>query len=247
VTEAAVPPTGRFDRPGQQEATPWQTATVVSVRDETPTARTFRLSLAAPVAHLPGQHYVVRLTAEDGYTASRSYSVASAPDDSGEIELTVARLPDGEVSPFLHDVVVPGDVLEVRGPLGRWFTRDTDTPALLVGGGSGVVPLMAMLRAARRGAHPDLVRLVVSVRSPAELYYAEEMAGPEVTVVHTREAPPGDPRPPGRLTAADLGPIGPDVTVYLCGSGGFVEHASALLLELGVEPAMIRVERFGPS
>jgi len=247
VTDPAPPPAGRFDAPGQQAATPWQSATVVSVHDETPTARTFRLTLHAPVPHLPGQHYVVRLTAEDGYTASRSYSVASAPDDSGTIELTVELLPDGEVSPFLHDVVVPGDVLEVRGPLGRWFTWDGTSSALLVGGGSGVVPLMAMLRQARRTGHPDLVRLVLSVRSAAELYYADELTGPDVTVAYTRAAPPDSARPPGHLTAADLGPIEAGTTVYLCGSGGFVEHASVLLVEAGVVPSSIRVERFGPS
>jgi ferredoxin-NADP reductase len=251
VTEPSVPrppaPTARFDAPGQQGATPWQAATVVSVHDETPTARSFRLALSHPVDHVPGQHYVVRLTAEDGYTASRSYSVASAPDGTGEIELTVELLPDGEVSPFLHDVVEPGDVLEVRGPLGRWFTWDVSSPALLVGGGSGVVPLMSMLRAARAAGRADLVRLVVSVRTPDDLYYAPEISGPEVTVAHTRVAPAGDPRPAGRLTGADLGPIEAGTTVYLCGSGGFVEHASMLLLEAGVDPADIRVERFGPS
>ena len=241
------PPTARFDSPGQQPPTPWQAATVVSVHEETPTARTFRLALERPVEHLPGQHYVVRLTAEDGYTASRAYSVASAPDGSGQIELTVELLPDGEVSPFLHDVVVPGDVLEVRGPLGRWFTWDVRSPAVLIGGGSGVVPLMCMLRAARREGRTDLVRLVVSVRTPESLYYASEMVGPEVTVVHTRVAPDGDPRPPGHLTGADLGAIDPGTTVYLCGSGGFVEHASRLLLDAGVDPADVRVERFGPS
>lgn len=247
MTDAPFPPTGRFDQPGQQGATPWQAATVLSTQEETPTARTIRLALADPVRHLPGQHYVVRLTAEDGYSASRSYSVASAPDGSGEIELTVELLPDGEVSPFLHEVVVPGDVLEVRGPLGRWFTWDGDPPAVLVGGGSGVVPLMAMLRSARAEGRTDLVHLVVSVRTPADLYYASEMSGPEVTVVHTRQAPPGDPRPPGRLTPDDLGPVRDGATVFLCGSGGFVEHASALLLDVGVDPATIRVERFGPS
>ncbi len=240
-------PTARFDAPGQQAATPWQAATVVSVHDETPTARSFRLRLEHPVDHLPGQHYVVRLTAEDGYSASRSYSVASAPDGSGVVELTVELLPDGEVSPFLHDVVEPGDVLEVRGPLGRWFTWDLATPALLVGGGSGVVPLMAMVRAARAAGRPELVRLVVSVRTPDDLYYAAEMAGREVTVAHTRVAPEGDPRPAGRLTTDDLGPVAAGTTVYLCGSGGFVEHASTLLLEAGVDAADIRVERFGPS
>jgi ferredoxin-NADP reductase len=247
VTDTPFPTTGRFDRPGQQPATPWQRATVVAVHDETPTARSFRLALSSPVPHLPGQHYVVRLTAEDGYTASRSYSVASAPDPSGEIELTVELLPDGEVSGFLHEGVVPGDELEVRGPLGRWFTWDGTSPAVLVGGGSGVVPLMAMLRWARSTDRLGRVRLVVSVRTPADLYYADEMEGQEVTVVHTREAPGDDPRPVGRLTAADLAPIAPGTTVYLCGSGGFVEHASALLLDLGVDPADVRVERFGPS
>ena len=151
---------------------------MVEVRDETPGAKTFRLALARPQRHLAGQHYVVRLTAPDGYTASRSYSVASAPDDSGEIELTVERLPDGEVSGYLHDVVEPGDELEVRGPIGGWFVWRGDGPALLVGGGSGLVPLMAMLRLARREGRSDLVRLVVSVRRPADLYYATEIAGP---------------------------------------------------------------------
>jgi ferredoxin-NADP reductase len=247
VTDDPVGPTGRFDRPGQQAETPWQPATVVAVHDETPRARSFRLALSSPVAHLPGQHYVVRLTAEDGYTASRSYSVASAPDDTGEIELTVELLPDGEVSSFLHDAVVPGDVLEVRGPLGRWFTWDGTAPALLVGGGSGLVPLMAILRTARATGRADLVRLIVSVRTPADLYYADELTGPSVSVVHTREAPPDDPRPVGRLTAEDIGTVPTGTTVYLCGSGGFVEHASAILLDLGVAAADVRVERFGPS
>lgn len=240
-------PTERFAAPGQQASTPWQAAAVVSVHDETARARSFRLRLAQPVDHVPGQHYVVRLTAEDGYTASRSYSVASAPDGSGEIELTVELLPEGEVSPFLHEVVEPGDVLEVRGPLGRWFTWDVSSPALLVGGGSGVVPLMSMLRAARAAGRAELVRLVVSVRTPDDLYYADEMPGPEVTVVHTRVAPAGDPRPAGRLMVADLGAVETGTTVYLCGSGGFVEHASRLLLETGLDPADVRVERFGPS
>ena len=247
MTEPPFAPTARFAAPGQQAATPWQSATVVSVLAETRTARTIRLAPEAPVPHLPGQHYVVRLTAEDGYTASRSYSVASAPDASGEIELTVELLPDGEVSPFLHEVLEPGDVLEVRGPLGRWFTWDGSSPALLVGGGSGVVPLMAMLRTARATGTTDLVRLVVSVRTPDDLYYASEMTGPEVTVVHTRTTTPGDRRPAGRLSTADLGLVAPGTTVYLCGSGGFVEHSSALLLDLGVDAADVRVERFGPS
>ena len=220
---------------------------VVAAWDETPLLRTFRLRLPAPSRHRPGQHYVVRLTAPDGYTASRSYSVASAPDGSSEIELTVERLPDGEVSGFLHDVVVPGDHLEVRGPIGGWFVWDGGSPALLVGGGSGVVPLMSMLRHARRLGHPELVRLVVSVRTPEDLCYAGEIEGPTTTVVHSRRAPAGSPRPAGRLRPEDLPPIPTGATAYLCGSGGFVDAAGALLVAAGVDPDRLRVERFGPT
>jgi ferredoxin-NADP reductase len=221
---------------------------VVEVRPETGSAKTFRLALERPSPFRAGQHYVVRLTAPDGYTASRSYSVASAPDDSGEIELTVERLEDGEVSGYLHDVVVAGDDLEVRGPIGGWFVWDAGAPALLVGGGSGVVPLMSMLRLARRLDRSHLLRLVVSVRSPADLYYADEMAGPEVSVVYSREAPPGEARAPGRLTADDLlPPPDPGATTYLCGSAGFVEAAGRLLVDVGVPVERIRVERFGPT
>jgi len=225
----------------------WQTACVLSVRDETPRARTFRLALPEPRPHLPGQYYVVRLTAPDGYTASRDYSVASAPDDTGEIELTVERLDDGEVSEFLHDVVVPGDELEVRGPIG-YFGWDASGPALLVGGGSGVVPLMAMLRHARRLGRCDLVRLVVSVRSPEDLYYTDELPGPETTVIYTRQAPPGAGRAAGRLALADVAPlVRGDETAYVCGSHGFADAATAVLIEAGVPAERIRVERFGPS
>jgi ferredoxin-NADP reductase len=226
----------------------WQTARVLAVRDETPRARTFRLALPEPRRHLPGQHFVVRLTAPDGYTASRDYSVASAPDDSGEIELTVERLDDGEVSEFLHDVVVPGDELEVRGPIGGFFAWDASGPALLVGGGSGVVPLMAMLRHARRLGRPDLVRLVVSARSPEDLYYADELPGPQTTVIYTRQAPPGAGRAAGRLAVADVAPlVRGGETAYVCGSPGFADAATAVLIEAGVPVESIRVERFGPS
>jgi len=229
-------------------AGPWQTARVVSVRDEAPRVKTFRLAFGAPTGHRAGQHYVLRLTAPDGYTAQRSYSVASAPDGGDELELTVERLEDGEVSGYLHDVVEPGDELEARGPIGGWFVWDGDTPALLVGGGSGIVPLMAMLRLARATGRADLVRLVASVRGPADLYYAEELPGPEVTVVHTRVAPPGATRPAGRLTADDLAPLlRPDATAYVCGSTGFADAASDLLVELGHPVDQIRVERFGAT
>jgi ferredoxin-NADP reductase len=226
----------------------WQPARVVDIRDETARAKTFRLALPQPAPHRAGQHYIVRLTAPDGYSASRSYSVASPPDDSNELEITVERLDRGEVSTFLHDEVVTGDDLEVRGPIGGWFVWDGDTPAVLVGGGSGVVPLMAMLRLARRTDRADLVRLVVSVRSASDLYYADEIAGPETTILYTRSAPPGSARPPGRIAAADVPqPIDPAATAYVCGSPVFAEAASAVLLGVGMPADRIRVERFGPS
>jgi ferredoxin-NADP reductase len=236
VTDAPAPGVSR-----------WQAATVVAIGDETPTAKTFRLALEQPRPHKPGQHYVVRLTAPDGYTASRSYSVASIADDTGEIELTVERLDDGEVSTFLHDVVEVGDELVVRGPIGRWFVWDGTSPALLIGGGSGVVPLMAMVRAARATGRSDLVQLVVSVRRPAELYYADELPGPETTVVYTREAPAGDERAPARLRAGDLPSLRAGVTAYVCGAPGFANHATDLLTSTGLPPARIRVELFGPT
>jgi ferredoxin-NADP reductase len=230
------------------QRTPWQTATVVEIRPETARAKTFRFALTDPAERLAGQHYVLRLTAPDGYTAQRSYSVASPPDGSNEIELTVERLEGGEVSMFLHDDVVVGDELEMRGPIGRWFVWEGKTPAVLVGGGSGVVPLMAMLRLARQLAQPDLVRLVVSVRTADDLYYSHELPGPQSTVVYTRAAPPGAQRPAGRLTPADLKPnIRPDETAYICGSAGFADAASYMLVDLGVPTVKVRVERFGPT
>lgn len=227
----------------------WQNARVLAARQETPSARTLRLALPSPRPHLAGQYYVVRLTAPDGYTASRSYSVASPPaGPAGEIELTVERLPDGEVSEFLCDVVEPGDELEVRGPIGGFFAWAGTTPTLLVGGGSGVVPLMAMLRQARATGVQDLVRLVVSARSPADLYYAEEITGPQTTVVYTRQAPPGAVRPVGRLTLDDVAPlVRGGEEVFVCGTPGFADAATTVLLDAGVPVGSIKVERFGPS
>ena len=227
---------------------PWRTARVVSVRREAPGAKTFRLALDGPLGQRAGQHVVLRLTAPDGYTASRSYSVASAPDGGDEFDLTVERLADGEVSGHLHDVVEPGDELEVRGPIGGWFVWEGDGPALLVGGGSGIVPLMAMLRLARTTGRQGLAHLVVSVRTPVDLYYADELPGPEVTVVHTRVAPADSARPAGRLAADDLLPLlDPGATAYVCGSTGFADAASLLLADLGHPVERIRVERFGAT
>jgi ferredoxin-NADP reductase len=238
VTDARlVPPLGK-----------WQDAKVVQIRSETATAKTFRMELSDPSDYLAGQHFVLRLTAPDGYTASRSYSIASAPDGSSEIELTVERLPEGEVSSFMHDEVVVGDELEVRGPIGGWFVWRGDTPALLLGGGSGVVPLMAMVRLAQQNGQSDLVHLIVSIRTPEDLYYAAELEELQEAVLYTRRTPEGWPRPAGRLTAADLPrTIAPETTVYVCGSSGFSDAATEILLSAGVANERIRVERFGPT
>jgi ferredoxin-NADP reductase len=251
VTEAPAPAPAPSRAPASTLPAPppgpWQRAEVVGIRRETARAVTLRLALSEPRPHLAGQHYVVRLTAPDGYRASRSYSVASPPDDTGAVELTVERLEGGEVSSFLHDVVVVGDTLEVRGPIGGWFVWRGDEAALLLGGGSGLVPLMAMLRLARRGGTAP-VRLVVSVRTPADLLYADELPGPEVTVVTTRGTPPGSTRPPGRLRAADL-PPGWEASpaVYVCGPSGFADAAAGLVVAGGLDAGAVRVERFGPS
>ena len=229
-------------------ATNWQLATVTDVRQETARARTLRLDLGTASHHLAGQHYVVRLTAPDGYTAQRSYSVASAPDGTAQVELTIERLDGGEVSEFLCDIVEPGDELEVLGPIGTWFAWRGTEEVLGVAGGSGVVPLAAMLRQARAAGRPELVRIVVSARRPADLYYRAELPGPETTLLYTRDAPAGDPRPAGRITAADLVPVlRPEGTVFVCGSPPFCDTVTDLLIGLGVRTDRIRVERFGPS
>jgi ferredoxin-NADP reductase len=230
----------------------WQLATVTSIREETPTVKSYRLELETWMPHLPGQHYDVRLTAPDGYRASRSYSVASPPDGSNELDLTVERLDDGEVSSFLHDVARRGDEFEVRGPIGGWFVWDGSSPALLVGGGSGVVPLMSMLRYARHTGRTALLRLVVSVRTATDLYYADELPGPETSVIYTRVPPAGVTRPPGRLRTEDLADGLPDdlaasLTTFVCGSNGFADHVTSLLIGRGVEATSIRVERFGET
>jgi ferredoxin-NADP reductase len=197
--------------------------------------------------HLPGQHYDVRLTAPDGYRAQRSYSVASSPLDEREIELTIDRLEDGEVSPYFHDVVVEGDRVEVRGPFASFFVWRGEAPVLLVGGGSGVVPLMAILRHRRR-TMPDLpMRLVYSVRTADDVIYAEEL-GHDAVLTFTREPPPGWTGHTGRIDSALVAEAGLDPgTAFICGSNGFVETASRVLLETGFEPNRIRTERFGPT
>jgi ferredoxin-NADP reductase len=223
----------------------WRTATVAGVRRPLQRSVQLRLDVHDRIDHLPGQHYVIRLTAEDGYTAQRSYSVASAPSDP-LVEFFVERLADGEVSTHLADVVEPGDELEVRGPIGGWFVWDGASPALLVAGGTGVVPFVAMLRHAQDIGRTDLLRIAVSSRTLAELPYADELAEAGALVVLTRQA--HGIRPAGRLTAGELVPLWePGQIAYVCGSTSFAESASRILVDLGFPEPSVRVERFGPS
>jgi ferredoxin-NADP reductase len=225
----------------------WQIGTVTSIKPETPRVKSFRLALPMWMPHLPGQHYDVRLTAPDGYRAQRSYSVASSPLDRGEIELTIDRLEDGEVSPYFHDVLVEGDQVEVRGPFASYFVWRGERPVLLVGGGSGVVPLMAMLRHRRR-TMPELpMRLVYSVRYAEDVIYADEL-GDDARLTFTRTPPAGWSGHTGRIDGGLLEQAGVGGgTAFVCGSNGFVETASDLLLEAGFPPARVRTERFGPT
>jgi ferredoxin-NADP reductase len=227
----------------------WQIATVAAIKRETPSVKSFRLALPMWLPHLPGQHYDVRLTAPDGYAAQRSYSIASSPLDEGEVELTIDRLADGEVSPYFHDVVQEGDRVEVRGPFASYFVwRGTEPgPVLLVGGGSGVVPLMAMLRHRRRAMPEADMRLVYSVRTAEDVIYAGELDR-DATLTFTREPPAGWTGHTGRLDAALVGAAAAGaMTAYVCGSNGFVETAGRLLLDAGLQAAWIRTERFGPT
>jgi ferredoxin-NADP reductase len=227
--------------------TGWRTATVVSIKPENPLAKTFRLRLPEQIDYLAGQHAVLRLTAPDGYTAVRSYSIASPPDGSNEIEITVELLVGGEVSEFLHKEVVVGDVLEVRGPIGGWFVWRGDKPAVLIGGGSGVVPFMAMLRLARRIGSADLLQILVSVRKPDDLYYPDELPGPQTTVIYTSESPPHSSRPRGLINSNDIPPLPDGGLVYICGSERFAEAAADLVIGMGVDADLLRIEKFGPS
>ncbi len=224
----------------------WQIATVEAIVRQTPSVKSFRLALPMWMPHLPGQHYDVRLTAPDGYSAQRSYSVSSSPLDEGVIELTIDRLADGEVSPYFHDVVEDGDQVEVRGPFASYFVWRGEGPVLLVGGGSGVAPLMAILRHRRR-IEPELpMRLVYSVRNPKDAIFPAELA-PDTVLTYTRLAPPGWEGRTGRIDAEMLDWDHEPAVAFVCGSNGFVESAVGLLLGSGLPAERIRTERFGPT
>jgi ferredoxin-NADP reductase len=236
----------------------WRVATLVGARMETPSARTLVLEVPGWPGHLPGQHVDVRLTAPDGYSTERSFSIASASSDGGMVELTVQRVPDGEVSTYLTDIYQIGDPIELRGPVGGWFVwRQAQAAAvLLVAGGSGVVPLMSMIRVrgAIRGRQP--FRLIYSVRTPQDAVYADELArrvrddpGLDVRYVYTRKTPEGWPEPPRRIGVATVNTygwppeFGPDC--FVCGPTSFVETAADILVALGHDPQKIKTERFG--
>lgn len=236
----------------------WQLASVAAKRPETPRVISVRLESEAWEGHLPGQHVDIRLTAEDGYQAQRSYSISSAPEP-GALELTVEDIPDGEVSPYLTEELRAGDRLELRGPIGGYFTwTEADGgPLLLIAGGSGVAPLMSMLR--RRAAVGSNVptTLLYSSRSWDEIIYREELArlaaDPTLRVVHTltRSHPPGWAGYTRRIDAAMLaeavGAPSPESLAYVCGPTRLVEQVASGLVALGYPPAAIKTERFGPT
>lgn len=238
----------------------WRIGTVVALHDETATARTITFEVPEWPGHLAGQHVDVRLTAQDGYTAVRSYSIASAPNSERRVELTVERLPDGEVSPYLTQEVAVTDRLELRGPIGGWFVwRAHQTePVQLLAGGSGIVPLMSMIRSRASARSTAPFRLLYSVRDSQSILFRDELqsisdqeGSVAVTYAYTRATPKDWPRLPGRIDAAlvaqstwpaDLSP-----TCYVCGPTAFVETASNLLTASGNHAKRIKTERFGPT
>jgi ferredoxin-NADP reductase len=236
----------------------WQLARVSAFVDETQDVRSIVLEAPAWPGHRAGQHVDIRLTAEDGYQAQRSYSIASAPEDK-ELVLTVERLDDGEVSPYLVDELRPGDELELRGPVGGYFVWEEPFggPLLLVGGGSGVVPLRAMLRHHRAIGSVVPVRLLYSARTCEDIIYRDELMqlaeADEVDVQFTlTRAQPEGWRGYGRRIDRELleevaWPASDEPLTYVCGPTAFVETAASALVGLGHEPTRIRTERFGPT
>jgi ferredoxin-NADP reductase len=238
----------------------WRVGTVVVLRDETSTSRTITLEVPDWPGHVAGQHVDVRLTASDGYSAVRSYSIASAPNSERRVQLTVEGLPDGEVSPYLTQELAVGDRLELRGPIGGWFVwRSQQTePIQLIAGGSGIVPLMAMVRSRVSAGSTAPFRLLYSVREPGAVFYRDELQALSdqdrsviITYAYTRVAPKDWARPPSRIDAALIAnttwPSNLVPTCYVCGATSFVETAAGLLSACSNSPDKIRTERFGPT
>jgi ferredoxin-NADP reductase len=238
----------------------WQISTVIKVRQETQSVKTYTLALPSWIPHQAGQHYDVRLTAPDGYQAQRSYSIASSPEQKGEIELTVERLEEGEVSTYLHDVLIMGDKVELRGPIGGYFVWEASMggPLLLVAGGSGIVPLMAMIRHRRAVGSEVPVRLLYSSHTYEDIIYREELerlqtdhTGLEVFHTLTRGYPRGwdgfGRRIDMQMLEEVAKPLGRDLKAYICGPTALVEGVANGLVTLGISPDHIRTERFGPT
>jgi ferredoxin-NADP reductase len=237
----------------------WSRAEVVSIRDETPRVRTLSLAVADWPGHLAGQHVDVRLTAEDGYQAQRSYSIGSAPE-SPLVELTVETVEGGEVSPYLNGELRPGDIFELRGPIGGYFvwTARLTGPLVLIGGGSGVVPLMAILRHRAIAGHGEPALLVYSSRQWGDIIYREELqrlaaADPTLRIVHTltRAQPEGWQGFRRRIDKAMLEELGVTAlsapNLFICGPTPMVEAAAQAAVEHGIGAGSIKTERFGPS
>jgi ferredoxin-NADP reductase len=238
----------------------WRIGTVVALHDETATARTITLEVPDWPGHIAGQHVDVRVTAPDGYSAVRSYSIASAPNSHRRVEITVERLPNGEVSPYLTQEVAAGDRLELRGPIGGWFVwrAEQTEPVQLIAGGSGIVPLMAMIRSRASAGNKSQFRLLYSVREPRAVFYQEELQeladkdrSLNLTYAYTRVTPMDWPRPPGRVDAALIAdatwPSSLAPTCYVCGPTSFVESATDLLSASGIQRDKIKTERFGST
>lgn len=229
----------------------WIVGTVAEVKRETPTGRSIVIDLPGWPGNIAGQHVDVRLTAPDGYQASRSYSIASS-GPAPRLQLAVDRLPDGEVSPYLVDDLRVGDMLELRGPLGGWFIWKPEQiqPVQLIAGGSGVVPLVAMLRAHAASGSTETMQMLYSVRTPADRFFADELEPLDnVSYVYTRATPPNWPVKPGRVTSEVLAtltlPVSQNPATFVCGPTGFVEAVASALVEMGHDPASIKTERFG--
>ena len=238
----------------------WQFASIKDIRPETATVKTFTIQLPAWMRHRAGQHYDIRLTAEDGYQAQRSYSIASEPEREGDVDITVERIEDGEVSTYLHDVAIKGDRIEVRGPIGGYFVWEAGMtePLLLIAGGSGVVPLMSMLRHRAAAGAVNPTALLYSSRTFEGVIYYDELeklskanGGPQIFHTLTRSQPAGWKGYARRVDEAMLkeiaGPLGRSVQVFICGPTLMVEAAAAALVKLGINANQIRTERFGPT
>jgi ferredoxin-NADP reductase len=238
----------------------WQIASIRDIKPETAKVKSFTLVLPSWMRHRAGQHYDIRLIAEDGYQAQRSYSIASEPEREGEVDITVERINDGEVSTYMHDVLLPGDRIEARGPIGGYFVWEAamTEPLLLIAGGSGVVPLMSMIRhrAAASGKNPTA--LLYSSRNFEDIIYYDELeklrsadGGPQVFHTLTRSQP-ADWKGYARRIDQDMlkqvaGPLGRSVQVFICGPTLLVEAAANTLVKIGINSKQIRTERFGPT